>query len=672
MPNGGTGGLAGGRGPSGGAGARGGNGGGGGGGCGGRAGPMRAGGGGAASPPWDCGICGRTNNWGSRLRCRECEAHRPGQPPSAGQRGGGANRGAAGGGGRPTNSNAAAGGGGNRGAGVGSAASPLGTFAQRQIQRQQQDAERRAQAERRKAQDLQAEVRRLQRELSMQARTADADNADDDDADEMDTADNDYANWAEEDRQARVDIIKGGLQYLESRFGAESEELAQAKSEIEAIQRASREAKPFRTHRAQLERRKNRLESQQERDSDEADRLQAEIEAAKEKLTKLQSTMEERNKEIDKVDVELKELLRRALAEDAETAAATDTVPPAPAPKAEAWKVVEATLADMATNAGLPPEQSQQMETFLSLFRQVATNVLAAPGGATLAAPPSCGPRWANTASRKATAAAAATTGTSGGKGASTEGSGSGDGVAAGTSGSGQPAQAPVCPPTPQTQLPAKPPQGHPSDSMQAGTGAASSGGGLASGLCAIPSVLSPHQATATDGKGRTGTAKGTAEGAEATGRRQRSASCSRETRKAEAARAAAAAQNDAGRAQENLGTAGGGSGTTVGADTDGGQAQARGDADTQAADGNAQVHIGTDQSDDGGMDSDLELWTDADADGAVDVVMGRRDGETEADRRKRISTYLRDRLDAKNKARRARKEANRAAGGVRRAHKNA
>ncbi len=71
-------------------------------------------------------------------------------------------------------------------------------------------------------------------------------------------------------------------------------------------------------------------------------------------------------------------------------------------------------------------------------------------------------------------------------------------------------------------------------------------------------------------------------------------------------------------------------------------------------------------------MDSDLELWSDADADGAVDVVMGKRDGETEADRRTRISSYLKERMDAKAKARRARKEANKAAGGVRRVHKGA
>ncbi len=454
---------------------------------------------------------------------------------------------------------------------------------------------------------------------------------------------------------------------MESRFGTESEELTQAKAEIETIQRASREAKPFRTHRAQLERRKNRLEAQQERDSEEAERLQTEIGAAKEKLTKLQATLEERNREIDKVDSELKELLRRALAEDAESSTAADATPPAPAPKAEAWSVVEATLADMATNARLPPEQSQQMENFLALFRQVATNVLASPGGAALATPPSCGPRWANAASRKSAAAAAATAGTTAGKGGNRE-----DNGAANNSDTSKPAQAPVNPPTTPTQLPATPPQGQPSTGIQAGAGAASSSGGLASGLGAIPKVLSPHQPPTAEHQGRTGAAKGTDEGAGTTGRRQRSTSCSRETRKAEAAKAAAAAQANASRAHAEAGTTGNGADSPTDAAANVDQAQARDDPITQGTNGSGQVHIGTDQSDADTMDSELELWSDADADGAVDVVMGKRDGETGADSRTRISSYLKERMDAKTRAKRARKEASRAAGGVRRAHKGA
>ncbi len=94
---------------------------------------------------------------------------------------------------------------------------------------------------------------------------------------------------------------------------------------------------------------------------------------------------------------------------------------------------------------------------------------------------------------------------------------------------------------------------------------------------------------------------------------------------------------------------------------------------DVQVANGGERVHIGTDKSDIDAMESDLELWSDADEDAAaVDVVMGKRDGETEADRRTRISNYLKERLEAKAKARRARKEASKAAGGVRRAQKGA
>ncbi len=565
------------------------------------------------------------------------------------------------------------GGGGGRGNGAGSAAAPT-TFAHRQIQRQQADAERRAANERKKAQELQAEVRRLQRELSAQhTKDAAADDGDEDD-DAMDLTDGDCTLWTEEARQARIDIIKGGLPYLEARYGVDSEEVAHAKSEVETIQRASREAKPFRTHRAQLERRKNRLQGQQDRDADEVQRLQLEIDAAKEKLAKVQAAVEERTKEIDKVDTELKELLRRALAEDAEAAASTEAPKQAPAPRAEAWGMVEATLAEMATGAGLPAEQAQQMSAFLELFRHVANNVLASPGGAAKATPPSCGPRWANAASKKTQATSAATA-QQGGNAANGGQTGAAEHGTAGQSGQ----HAPQVPP------PAKPPPHQTQGSGHGGTSAStsSSSGGITTGLGAIPSVLSPHLTPTVGHAARSAAPRDATEGADtsaSTGRRQRSSSCSREARKAEAAAArAATAQANAGGGLTEAGANAQPAVATEAADARAGdtvdneRSGVHGGADTQAGGSNnrEQVHIGTDESEDDAMEEDTLLWSDADGETAeVDDLMGRREGETEADRRARISKHIKERMQAKAKERRARREASRAAGGVRRAHK--
>ncbi len=567
----------------------------------------------------------------------------------------------------------AGGGGGGRGNGAGSAATPA-TFAERQIQRQQADAERRAANERKKAQELQAEVRRLQRELSAQQTRVAADGEGDDDDVDMDLTDGDFTTWTDEARQARIDIIRGGLPYLEAKYGVDSEEVAQAKSEVETIQRASREAKPYRTHRAQLERRKNRLQGQQDRDEEEVQRLQMEIDAAKEKLAKVQTAVEERTKEIDKVDAELKELLRRALAEDAEAAASAEAPKPAPAPRAEAWGMVEATLAEMATGPGLPAEQAQQMSAFLELFRQVATNVLAAPGGATKATPPSCGPRWAATATKKAQAAAAATAQQKGDAG---KGGQSGNVEHGAVGQSGQQA--------PQVPIPAAPPlhQTHGSEQAGASTSTSSSSGGITTGLGAIPSVLSPHLSPTSGHVPRNVAPRGATEGADAsanTGRRQRSNSCSREARKAEAAaaRTAAAQTNGSGEhiqaaANEQAAAAAEMAGTRAEDTVTNDHPSVHRGADAQAGSNREQVHIGTDESGDDAMGDDIQLWSDADGEAAeVDDLMGRRDGETEADRRARISNHVKERLQIKARERRARKEAGKASGGVRKPQKGA
>ncbi len=610
--------------------------------------------------PWDCGICGLTANWPSRLRCRECGAHPPGCPPSGGQRGGGGGRGGGNGGGRggpATGGNGNSGGGtrgGSGGGGTPTLAPAQPTFAQRQLQRQQQETResRRLADERRKAQDLQAEVNRLQRELASRSRgrggNEDADDLGDDDGDGMDTSDDQYATWSEEERQRQVELTRSSLPYLEQRFGAESAELAQAKAEIEALQRASREAKPYRTHRAQLERRKARLENQQERDGEEVEQLQAQIDAAQERMGKLREAMDERAKTIDSVGAELKELLRRALAENEDQQTPAAASPPAPAPRAEAWGAVEATLSDLADNGQLPAEQKQQLTSFLSLFRQVATNVLASSGGAALATPPACGPRWAAGARKAATEAAAANTAQdkSGGQ--------RGQGAADGKSGDGAQAH----PSTPVVPQPATPSQAQQQGTTNGGASSSSSGGGPTGGLLAMPTVLGPkQQASPTRPQPRAGAGKD-AEDRETrdASRRQRSNSCSREARKSEAARATAGGMAPApataqaaitGASNEvpsngNLAEAAG--------HHDGTGATTQGTTATGAAnsEGTREVRIATDASEaESGVD-DMELWSDAGDCDTAEIDMEIREGETEKDRRARVGAFFKERIRAR------------------------
>ncbi len=540
-------------------------------------------------------------------------------------------------------------------------------------------------AERRKARELQSEVARLQRELA--ARDTDPAGADGDldEHEDMDTADNSYDTWTEEDRQRQNEVVKGGIPYLEGRFGAESEEVEQARAEVEALQRASREAKPYRTHRGQLERRKARLDAQQERDAEEKEKLQAEIAEANDKLEKIQAAMEDRTKLLEKVDTELKELLRRALAEDGEQPAAATAQPAAPAPKAQAWSMVEATLAELATSVTMPPEQAQQLSNFLGLFRQVATNVLASPGGAALATPPSCGPRWATVAARKPGLNA----GTAGAAPAST-GSSSGSKEANVSTGVGAGAVAPPQPnpATPPARLPATPTQPPTPAAAADGAGSSSGGNGPSAGLTVLPSLLAPAQPTNPRLHNRfNGTTKPTEQGAGGATRRQRSTSCTRETRRSEAAKAAAAgtATDDAGagtgaEANPQAGTTVGdqeaaailGAGDAqMGIGSGGGGAHPGGAAAEVPIGATPVVRIGTEESDMGEPESDIDLSTDDEAAGAADVDMDTREGETEAERRSRIAKFFKQRMQARS--RKAKEERRKGAGarqGVRSAFK--
>ncbi len=529
------------------------------------------------------------------------------------------------------------------------------TFAQRQIQRQQQEARenRRLAEERRKAQDLQAEVNRLQRELAARGKGGcgqdDGDDMVDEEGDGMDTAEDQYAAWTEEDRQRQIDLTRNSLPYLEQRFGAESSEFAQAKGEIEALQRASREAKPYRTHRAQLERRKARLEAQQERDGEEVEKLQEQIDAAQERMGKVREAMDDRAKNIESVSAELKELLRKALAEDDDQQTPAAAPPPAAAPRAEAWGAVEATLSELATSGRLPAEQTQQLASFLTLYRQVATNVLASPGGATLATPPSSGPSWAARARKAASEAAAAK---------APQDAGGGHGRQGGTDGkSGDRTQAQ--PTTPLVPQPAASSQPQAPAATMGGAAASSGGGGPTPGLLAMPTVLGPRQqASPTRPQPRAGAGRDAEDGeARDANRRQRSSSCSREARKSEAAKGVAG--NAALGPAATPGAAGGDGGNDNTRDNDVGAVAGRGDGigavvqdgatgGAAASGGTRELRIGTDASGDESGADDMELWTDAEDGDAAEVDMEKREGESEKDRRARVGAFFKERMRAK------------------------
>ncbi len=170
----------------------------------------------------------------------------------------------------------------------------------------------------------------------------------------MDTSTNSFASWTEEERQKRLDEARGGLAYIVARYGEDSEEASSTREEIASIQRASRDAKPFKAHRSLLERKRERLKEKQTRDEAEVERTVAEIDELQTKLKNLRSTIEERGKQISQAEEELAELVRKALAEGDAAGAAGQQEEEAAAP----WsaQAASATLQAMASKPGVPPE----------------------------------------------------------------------------------------------------------------------------------------------------------------------------------------------------------------------------------------------------------------------------------------------------------------------------
>ncbi len=135
------------------------------------------------------------------------------------------------------------------------------------------------------------------------------------------------------------------------------------------MERASREAKPYKTHRAQLEKRKERLTRQRDRAHEESEELQKQVDDLQARLAEIKVANEQREKEIQEVDGELRELLKKAIAEGEDgqgtpTQAAVD-------PSA-AWNTVSSTLESMASQPGVPKEWASQLGGLLHQLRAAA------------------------------------------------------------------------------------------------------------------------------------------------------------------------------------------------------------------------------------------------------------------------------------------------------------
>ncbi len=179
-----------------------------------------------------------------------------------------------------------------------------------------------------------------------------------------------------------------------------------AKDEIDAIQRASRDAKPFRAHRDLLERRREKLKKQQSREEDDLARLTSERDELQNRIEEATKSIGERAKMLAKIDEELNDLVKRALQENG---VLEQNPPPSQAPTAAAAmaKAMEA-LRTMEGRPGMPPEFS----AMLSQFQGIASAMVAAVEAA--APPPAPQPAQPPTTHRSSTSSTTHGDGTKG------------------------------------------------------------------------------------------------------------------------------------------------------------------------------------------------------------------------------------------------------------------
>ncbi len=258
--------------------------------------------------------------------------------------------------------------------------------ANKQKQQQQQQQKQREDAERRK---LREEVEKLQEELaaakSQHSTTGDGDS--DDGIEDMDES-GAYATWTEDERTKRFELAKRGPAYSVERFGEDSIEVSNLRDEIAALQKASREAKPFKAHRDQLERRRERLRRQQERDEESIAKTQTEIAELQSKRDNLQAAIDERAKTTKYFNDELKELVRKSLAEEAE---GDDPRKPVWAQAGSPWAVMESAIKGLAEVPGIPLEFTTMLANVQQAAATLAASAAAAQAQQAAADPPPAG-----------------------------------------------------------------------------------------------------------------------------------------------------------------------------------------------------------------------------------------------------------------------------------------
>ncbi len=248
------------------------------------------------------------------------------------------------------------------------------TFAERQLQQQRQDNRRQQQQRElaeasRKTNELREENRRLLKQIA----ASNNKNNDDEGGDEMDGVEG-PSPLTDEQRQQQIASVKASMPYLESHYGKESEEYARASTELETLQRASRDSKPYKTHRAYLERRLEKLRRQQDTDKAKADDTEKQIEILQNTLGEVREAIQERDKSIGATEAELKELLRSAIGEDCDNNDAD-----AAADVATSWNKVVATASSLAGRPGVPADWASQLQ---GLFQQLQSVVVAMEGAA--------------------------------------------------------------------------------------------------------------------------------------------------------------------------------------------------------------------------------------------------------------------------------------------------
>ncbi len=256
---------------------------------------------------------------------------------------------------------------------------------QRQQRQQQQQAQAKRDDDDRR--QLRQRLERVQAELA--AATAKAQHlaaarggADEDDDDAgAEEEDGGFSSWTEDERSKRVELARGGLAYAAACFGEDSAQAKGFREEIQLLQRASREAKPFKAHRNTLERKKEELQRKQERDEAAITKAKEDITVLQGKVGSLQAAVDERARQLRQVTEELNEIVRRAL-EDERDGDEDDGGKKQSARTEAPWSNLAEAVKGVEGQAGVPPEVAALLAQLGQVARTLAAATKPAPAAA--------------------------------------------------------------------------------------------------------------------------------------------------------------------------------------------------------------------------------------------------------------------------------------------------